>query len=431
MPTGLHGHKIEILRYNVQNLLNLFMTFSILQPLFILGLVLVAGYFSSRAANFLRLPRISGYIVTGLLFSPSITGIMSFKQIDILFDVTSEIALAFIAYSIGGSLLMSRVRDLGRQILWINLAEGFSAFIFTCLAVYLAGHFLPPFISESRNTFLSFILILGGISVATAPAATMALIHELRAKGPLTTTLLGVVALDDALSIIIFTAAVAIANQLLLGSGDSYLLVRGMMTIFGALGVGLSGGFIFSNFLVPSRRPETNVMLTIGAIFLVSGLSSKFGFSPLLANMTMGFVITNKIEQADDLFHQLDIIEETIFCLFFTLAAAHFDSKVLFTSSSLGLILLVGRFAGKFVGTFLGGKFSKASPYIYKNLGLALLPQAGLSLGLIFFAKPILPAEIFDVLLSAILVSTILNEFISPPLVKFAITRAGENMYGR
>lgn len=265
------------------------MSLPIFQPLFILGLVLVTGYFAGRAANFLRLPRISGYIVTGLLLSPSITGIISSRQINDLFSFTSEVALAFIAYSIGGSLLMSRIRGLGKEILWINLAEGFGAFICTCLAVYVAGHFLPLIISGNKSTFISVILILGGISVATAPAATMAVIHELRAKGPLTTTLLGVVALDDALSIIIFSGSITIASQLLFSNAASSFVVQGIMTIAGAVAVGLAGGFIFRNFLNPSNRPETNLMLTLGAIFLVSGLANNFGFSSLLANMVMGF----------------------------------------------------------------------------------------------------------------------------------------------
>ena len=403
------------------------MNLPIFQPLFILGLILVSGYFAGRAANFIRLPRISGYIVTGLVFSPSMTGIISHHQINDLFSFTSEIALAFIAYSIGGSLMMSRIRKLGKQILWINLAEGSGAFICTCLAVYISGPFLSPLIMDDGNTFISVILILGGISVATAPAATMAVIHELRAKGPLTTTLFGVVALDDALSIIIFSGAITIASQLLLSNTDSSLVLQGIMTIAGATATGLAGGLIFSNFLNPSKRPETNLMLTLGAIFLVSGLSNNFGFSPLLANMVMGFVIINRVTHADNLFHQMDIIEETIFCLFFTLAAAHFDTEVFATSALLGIVILVGRFIGKLGGTFIGGKISKASPHIYNNLGIALLPQAGLSLGLIFLAQPILPEEVFDVLLSAMLVSIILNEMISPPLVKWAITKAGEN----
>ena len=403
------------------------MALSIFQPLFTLGLILFAGYFAGRAANYFHLPRISGYIFSGLCFSPSISGIIAPQQIDILFSFTSEIALAFIAYSIGGSLLISRVKVLGKQIIWINLAQGLGAFVCTCIAVYVAGDFLPPSINKNDNTFISVILILGGISIATAPAATMAVIHELRAKGPLTTTLLGVVALDDALSIIIFSGVITIASLLLLGNIDNSVILQGVITIVGAISVGLVGGFILSYFLNPSMRPETNFMLTLGAIFLVSSLSSHFGFSPLLANMVMGFVIINRIKQADDLFHQLDNIEEIFYCLFFTLAAAHFDTSVFATSYLLGIVILVGRFTGKLGGTFLGGKISKASPQIYKNLGITLLPQAGLSLGLIFLAKPILTAEVFDVLLSAMLLSIIMNEIISPPLVKWAITRAGEN----
>ena len=403
------------------------MELSVFQPLFTLGLILFAGYFAGRAANYFGFPHISGYIISGLCFSPSISGIIAPQQIDILFSFTSEIALAFIAYSIGGSLLISRIKVLKKEILWINLLEGFGALVCTSIAVYIAGDYLPPLINENKKTFISVILILGGISVATAPAATMAVIHELRAKGPLTTTLLGVVALDDALSIIIFSAAITIASLLLTGNIDNAIILHGVTTIAGAISVGLVGGGIFSYFLNPSMRPETNLMLTLGAIFLVSGLSSHFGFSPLLANMAMGFFVINRMKQADDLFHQLDIIEEVIYCLFFTLAAAHFDANVFATSLLLGIVLLIGRFIGKLGGTFLGGKISKASPQIYKYLGLTLLPQAGLSLGLIFLSKPILPAEIFDVLLSAMLLSIILNEIISPPLVKWAITRAGEN----
>nr|WP_320048935.1 cation:proton antiporter [uncultured Desulfuromonas sp.] len=402
------------------------MTFPSLQPLTILGLILVTGYFSGKAANFLRLPRISGYIIAGLLFSPSVSGLLPYHQINRLFLFTSEIALAFIAYSIGGSLRISRIRDLGKEIIWINLSEGTGAFVCTCLAVYLSQPLLSPLLHETDSIFLSVILILGGISVATAPAATMAVMHELRARGPLTTTLLGVVALDDALSIILFSASITIAGQLLLSSADNHLIMQGVLTIVGSLLIGGVGGLVFGHFFQPAKRPESNLMLSLGAIFLVSGISSHLGFSPLLANMTMGFFIINRVQHADDLFHQLDIMEETIFCLFFTLAAAHFDLKVFKTSAVLGLIILFGRFVGKLGGTLVGGKIAQASPQIYHNLGLALLPQAGLSLGLVFLAEPILPTEIFDMLLSAILVSIILNEMISPPLVKWAISNAGE-----
>jgi Kef-type K+ transport system membrane component KefB len=147
--------------------------------------------------------------------------------------------------------------------------------------------------------------------------------------------------------------------------------------------------------------------------------------------MMMGFIITNRVKHADDLFQQLDLIEETVFCLFFCLAAAHFDINALKTSALLGIVLLAGRFLGKLAGTYIGGKISHAPPQVYRYLGLTLLPQAGLSLGLIFLAAPILPAEIFELLLSAMLASIIMNEIISPPLVKWAITKVGESSTDR
>lgn len=397
-------------------------------PLLALGIILTAGYCGGKAANLLRLPQVTGYIVAGLCLSPSLSGIIHPDQIEALFGFTSDMALAVIAYSIGGSMQMARIRELGGEILWINLTEGTGAFLCTFLAVYVAGHALPLPPAISGNMLVSVSLILAGIAVATAPAATLAVLHELRATGPLTTTLLGVVALDDALSIIIFTAALTLAAQLSgNAAGGLSAMLHGLLIILGALGIGLAGGILFSYFLNTTRRAETNLLLTLAAIFLVAGLSATLSFSPLLANMIMGFTITNRVKHADDLFHQLDLIEETIFCLFFCLAAAHFDINALKTSALLGFVLLVGRFVGKFVGTYIGGRISHAPLQVSRYLGFTLLPQAGLSLGLIFMARSILPPDVFELLLSAMLASVILNEIISPPLVKWAVTTVGES----
>ncbi|MFO7605112.1 MAG: cation:proton antiporter [Desulfurivibrionaceae bacterium] len=394
--------------------------------LFALGLILIVGYFSGRIAAFFRIPQISGYIVAGLLFSPSISGIFEAAQIDALFGLTSEIALAVIAYAIGGSLQMSLVRGLGRSIWWINLAQGFGAFICTALAVYAAGSFLLP-VGASSETIIAAALIMGGIAVATAPAATIAVVHELRARGPLTTTLLGVVALDDALSIVVFSGALAFASQLQgANPAEAIRISEGAIAVGGALLTGLLGGFLFSIFLDSSKRADSNLLLSLGAIFLVSGFSTSFGFSPLLANMMMGFIIINRVEKADVIFHQLNLIEKTLFCLFFALAAAHFDLAVLKTSALLGIALLLVRLIGKLAGAYLGGKLSGASREVTSYLGITLLPQAGLSLGLIFLARPMFSPQIFDLLLSAMLASIILNEIISPPMVKWALAKAEE-----
>ncbi len=402
-----------------------------MNPLLVIGLILVAGYLAGIAANYFRLPRISGYIFTGLLLSPSVTGLLDKVQVEAIFDLTSELALAAIAYSIGGSLLMSQVKKLGKEILWITLTQGLGAMLFASLAMFLAGYFFPILKANGPGLFFSIILIMGTISVATAPAATMAIVHELRAKGPFTTTLLGVVALDDALTIILFSGTLTIVGQVLgIGTGGNLEFLHGIREIAGALIVGALGGIFYTYVVGEKRRSEITLVITLGIIFLVNGVSVHFNFSALLANMMAGFFIANTMKHSDELFHQLDAVEETLYCLFFVLAAAHFDLNVVNTSALLGFLLLSGRFAGKIAGTFLGGFISKTDPKIYKYLGITLLPKAGLSLGLIFLARPFFPAATFDVLLSAMLASTIMNEIISPPLVKWSLVRVGESHPG-
>ena len=396
-------------------------------PLFSLGLILIVGSLAGMAAHSLGIPRISGYIVTGLLLSPSVSSILPRDQVSSLFDFTSQMALAVIAYSIGGSIKMKDLRSLGRPILWITLVQGLGAFVFTSLAILAASPFLSFTGSDNALMLVAIILILSGIAVATAPATTLAMVHELRASGPLTTTLLGVVALDDGLCIIIVSAALAAAGHLAGVSGaNNTVLLQGGLEIVGGLMLGLAGGFLLSFLLSPGKRADTNMLFILGAVFLLSSLAGHFGLSPLLPNMVMGFFIINRIAHADELFHQLDLIEELVFCLFFTLAAAHFNLAALQSSAALGGILLLGRFVGKLAGAYVGGIFSGAPAQVSRYLGITLLPQAGLSLGLIFLAKPIVPPEVFEVMLNAMLASIILNEIISPPLVKWALHRAGE-----
>jgi Kef-type K+ transport system membrane component KefB len=398
-----------------------------LHPLLAIGLLLLAGYAAALAANWLRLPRVTGYVVAGILLSPSLTGIFRVTEVEALLGFVSQMALAVIAFAIGGTLKMSQVKVLGKPILWITLAQGVGALVFGCLAAWVAGYFAQPLRANGPETSLSIIVILGAISVATAPAATMAVVHELRARGPLTTTLLGIVALDDALTIILFAGAVGLVGALLgVGVSADLGLQRGLYEMAGALVVGAISGFIISHVLARKRRVEVNLVAILGAVLLVSGFTLQVHFSPLMANMMMGFTVVNYMRHADSVFHQLEIVEESLYCLFFVLAGAHFDLGVLGPSALLGLMLLLGRFAGKMSGAAVGGYLSRAPPQVRKYVGITLLPQAGLSLGLIFQARPLLPETAYPVVLNALLASVILNEVISPPLVKWALVRAEE-----
>lgn len=396
-------------------------------PLLPIGILLIAGYLVGQAANYFRLPRITGYLVAGIALSPSFTNILDRLQVEVLLDFVSTLALAVIAFSIGGSLQMSSVRLLGKPILWITLCQAVGAMFFASLTIYAAGYFSPALRAGGSGQFFSAVFIIGAISAATAPAAVLAVIHELRTRGPLTTTLLGVVALDDALTIILFSGTVNVAGYILDLGPANMGLFHGFLEIAGALVLGAVGGVILPYIIGHHRqRAEVNLVVMFGAIFLIAGVAIQAGFSPLLANMTMGFVMVNRKRDGDDLFHQLATFEEPLYCLFFALAGAHFNISVFTMAAFIGIALMLGRFTGKLTGTIVGSQISHAPPVVLKYLGITLLPQAGLSLGLIFLARPFFAAATYEVLLNAMLASVIINELIAPPLFKWALSRAGE-----
>ncbi len=395
-----------------------------------LGILLIGGYLAGLAAHFFRLPRVSGYIVAGLILSPSITGILNRGQVENILDFVSFMVLSIIAFAIGGSLQISSLRLLGKSILWITLCQGVGAMLFASLVIFVAGYFSPALKAGSYGQFLAAVFIMGAISAATAPAAILAIIHELRARGPLTTTLLGVVALDDALTIVLFSGTVSIVGYILQLGPSNMGFLHGFLEIAEALVCGAVGGFILSFIIDFRQRAEVNLVVMLGAVFLVAGIAIQASFSPLLANMTMGFILANRNKAGNELFHQLETIEETLYCLFFVLAGAHFDTTVFSTAALLGIVLMLGRFLGKLSGTILGAQISHASPVVRKYLGITLLPKAGLSLGLIFLTRPFFMVETYEVLLNAMLTSVIINELIAPPMVKWALGRANEIDYG-
>lgn len=393
--------------------------------LFSVGIILLTGYFASWGANAIRLPRISGYLVAGILLSPTVLGVLNASHLND-FSFVTPMALSVIAFSIGGSLQMFRLRELGGQIIAITLAQGAGAVLLAGAAVWVGGLFTPV-LGDGHISYWPAIIVLGAISAATAPAATMAVINESQARGPLTTTLLGVVALDDALTIILFAVAVWFAG-ILNGSHPAGLSSAGMALteVIGALVLGLAGGLSLSWLLAKKKRPAINLLLILGVVLVVGGGSIALGLSPLLSNMAAGFTLTNRLRHAEYLFHQLGIIEESIFCLFFVLAGAHFDFGAVGGSALLGAMLLLGRMAGKYLGAKAGAHLSGASKNVRRYLGITLLPQAGLSLGLIIQAKSLFTGEVYDVIFGALLLSVLFNELFSPPLVKLALEKSGE-----
>ena len=402
-------------------------------PLETLGILFIFGYFGGRLANGFRFPRVTGYVIAGILLSPSISGFIPAQLVTEKFSVINDIALALIAYSVGGSLKFSKLQRLGKSIFIINLSETLGAFLLTFVLIAA----LSPYIVELDQSldhflegYLPLALIIAAISAATAPAAILAIVHEYKARGPLTTTLLGVVALDDAMAIILFAFAGTMVRTLTEGTGISVyrMVAQPVLLILGSVVLGTIVGLLLNGLAPWVRKTKCLLVVILGATFLCYGIAATLGLSPLLANMMVGFFIVNKAKHSERLFQALENIEEPIFALFFTLAGTHFDIMVFKLVGLLALLIVICRFSGKLIGTRIGATLSGAPPVVKKYLGLGLLPTAGVTVGLVFMARPFMQSELFEVMVNAVLGAVIISEIVAPPLVKSALRGAGEDV---
>ncbi len=403
----------------------------ITQPLIAVGLLLILGWWGGRAANALNLPRVSGYLVVGMIISPSLTHLFSRQVIVQDLTIVTQIALGVIAYSIGGSLVYERLRRLGKTILWITVSQALGAFLITVLVLLLALPWLTRFSGPEYTFFgthLPMALIIGAISVATAPGAVLAIIGELRASGPFTTTLLGVIALDDGLAVMFYALAATLAQVLVKPEAISWMALVGrpFAEIFGSLLLGILAGGYLNLMGRVIRRREALLMVILGTIFLVCGLAKFMHLSALLANMMLGFFVVNLERRHQDFFLVIEQIEEPLFGLFFCLAGAHLEVQAFLAAGFLIPLIMVGRMSGKQLGTWVGAAVSDAPTTVKRYLGLGLFPKAGVTVGLVLIAQEIFPAPVASLLVNAVIGSVILNELIAPPLVKHALQKAGE-----
>lgn len=392
-----------------------------------IGIMVIVGFFGGTIAKRFKFPRITGYIIIGILLSPSLLNIIPAATIENL-DIITDIALGIIAFLIGGSLRLGPLRKLERSIAWIAPFQSLGAW----LVVTLLLAFLSPLILTIPNatfsqTYFPMAFIVGAISCATAPAAIIAVINGYRAKGPLTTTLLAVVALDDAIAVIAFAIALGICQPLVIGTaGISLYQVLGVpfLHIAAAVVIGVLFGFALIYIAKLVRTRELLLAVVFGMIMLCIGVTNLLGISAILANMVAGFVVVNKARE-NGMFSVVEGIEDVIFAMFFVLAGLHFDLGVIQTAGILALLIVLGRFSGKYLGARAGATISHAGGTVKKYLGLALLPKAGVTIGLALLAKSAFPA-FGAIMMNAVLASVIINELVAPPLVKYAIFKAGE-----
>jgi len=399
-----------------------------------MGLLFLISQGAGRVANLLRAPRLTGYLVAGILCGPSVTALFDRRLVEHDLTLVTNIALALIAFSIGGSLRLEKLRGLGGTILRVTVVEATAA---AAVVFAVAAWALPWLAGAPGDSFLRghlpVALVLGSLSAATAPAAVVSVVHESRARGPFTTVLLGVIALDDGVALILFALAIAVAQSLSAGvpmTGPDLLLIPlGRIGLAVLLGSAL--GLALKPIMAAFESRDTMLGVTLGAILLTSGLALTLGVSELLANMMMGLVVSNFVqhERADEAFEVIDGIEEPVFGAFFLLAGAHLDLAVALGAGGLAVVLVAARFAGKLLGAGVGASLGQAPPTVKRYLGLALLPAAGVSVGLVLQARlalPDVPPHLLELMVSGVVGNILINELLSPFLLRLALVRAGE-----
>lgn len=397
------------------------------------GLLLLLSYLGGEIASCCKAPRVTGYLVMGMLVGHSVMGLFPKKLVQQDLALVTHIALSIIAFSIGGSLNLGNVKRLGRQILLITVNEAGGAFVLVTLVLCLGFWLMPGFNGDFLTVYFPLALVVGALSAATAPAATLAIIHEYRARGPLTTIVLGVVALDDALAIFFFAFAGSIARNLMHGQNISWqsFALTPVIALLASLAIGAVLGAALGRFMPFVNRRAAVLGVMTGAILLASGLALSLGVSPLLADMALGFAVTNFVGRQQDIFAIVESIEEPLFGMFFALAGAHLDLGVLGAAGSLALLIILGRFSGKMLGSRIGARLSGAPRETGKYLGYCLLPKAGVTVGLILAARDIFgPTAQAELMVNAVLGSVIINELLAPFGVRFALFRAGETGAG-
>ncbi|MBN1383621.1 MAG: cation:proton antiporter [Elusimicrobia bacterium] len=396
-----------------------------LNILFLLGLALFGGTMGGRLFQKLRIPQVVGYIAMGIIIGESGLKIVGHDTIQAL-QPFSYFALGLIGFMIGGELKKSILIKYGKQFVSILLFEGITAFLAVSVLVGIAGTFL----FKNWRFAWSLGLLLGAISSATAPAATTDVLVEYKARGPLTRTLLGIVAMDDGLALLLFAVASSIAGSLMgnIHKGIWKLFISPVYEIGVSLIIGIVSGLILSRILKRYTVRSRLLTFSIGMIFIVLGVALTVHADMLLASMTIGVIVVNFIpRKSEEVFKLVEGFTPPIYILFFVLVGAKLNVKnMTIPIVLLVCIYLIGRTAGKMFGANIGARLSGATKSVQKYLPLCLFSQAGVAIGLSILASNYFPGRIGGTILVIITATTLVVQIIGPSFVKMGVTRAGE-----
>ena len=398
----------------------------------LIGIILFLGFVLGQEFQKLKLPKIIGYLIAGIVLNPQICTFIP-KTITTETNIIENIAIAFIAFAIGGSIIFPEIKKLGKGILFITLFEAEIAFLFITAGFLMVLPFVSPFHKTTWvATFLPFSLLLGCLGAPTDPTVALAVKHEYKAKGRVTSTILDVSAFDDVLGIINYSVAVVIAQAAISHTSFSAynIICVPFFIIIGSILLGTVLGFVFNFITTRIAKQSEGVFFVLILSFLTIcwGLATLTGTEEILSIMVMGIVVVNYNRNPKKIFAMLErYSEELIFLIFFTLSGMHLDFSVPPIVFVLLIFFVIFRIMGKFTGTFIGASISKSPPEIKKYTANGLIPFGGIVIGLALMMQQN-PAfsKIANPLVSIIVGGTIINEFMGPIFVKRALKKAKE-----
>ncbi len=407
-----------------------------MQTLLCLSVALFAGLMLSRLAKVLKLPAVTAYLVAGILVGPYLLGSIGFKGLGFInmediesYGIICDVALGFIAFSIGNEFRLTQLKQIGKQATVIGIAQ---AVVTTLLvdAALIGLHFIIP-----DKLPLPSAIILGAVASATAPAATLMVVRQYKAKGPVTSILLPIVALDDAVGLVLFAVSFGVAKALLDGHLDVIsVILEPVLEVVLSIVLGAVMGFLFSFFerFFHSRSKRlamsvTFVLLTVALSMLQFEICGvHIAFSSLLVCMMLGTVFCNVCDFSEELMDRIDRWTAPLFVLFFVISGAELELSIFKDSVIvlIGVVYIIFRCVGKYFGASASSRLVKCDPNIVKYLGITLFPQAGVALGMAIKAQTL--GEEGGIVANIVLFSVLVYELVGPYLTKISLTKAGE-----
>ena len=377
-----------------------------------LGVLLLLGLATDVIGRRTRLPRVTLLLIFGFAIGPAGLGFLCPTE-EKWFSIVADMALIMIGFLLGEKFTLSSLREHGKLVLWLSVAEVVVTALVVLVGLLLIG------------LQMGIALLLAGIATATDPAATTDVVHETKADGVFTRTMLGIVAVDDAWGLIVFSLMIT-AAQAFSGQGGSIApLLTGAWEIGGALLIGIGLGIPMAYLTGRIKPGEPTLVEALGLVFLCGGIAIWLEVSFLLASMVLGCVVANLARHHIRPFHAIEGIEWPFMILFFVLAGASLHTEMLFQIGLVGSAYIILRIIGRLVGAWTGGAISHADPLMRRWMGMALMPQAGVALGMALVAMQRRP-DLGEVILPVVIASTVLFELIGPVLTRTGLVHVGD-----